>query len=252
MRVESYTEIDNYIELIIFDGINSHTHLLNKEYKNDIDVDYISIAKYSEIVENCILEAIYYRCINRISYRKRSINYIRKYLDNELPIKIYTEYIINKLKHTKYLDDSDYARAYIKDMIHLNRYGPVRIHSTLEKDNILKSIIDEEIKLYSEDLILKNIEFYISNYLKNNKDSYMMFKNKSINKLINKGYNIDDISKYFENNNIVIYEEILIKNYLYDNNVDVAKLKDRLIKRGFNSDKVVKVIEENKEKKTFL
>ncbi len=252
MQVTSYIELNNCIELEISDGINKHIHLLNKDYKVNIDIDNINIVNYGKIVENCILEGLYYKCINRISFRKRSVNYIKKYLSNELPDMKYVMYIINRLEATKYLDDRDYTKSYIKDMMYINKYGPARILNNLLKDEIEESIINDELRIYTYDLISKNIDFYISKYLKNNRDSYLMFKDKSINKLINKGYNIDDILNYFTNNDIVIYEEILIMNYLNSNKVDLVNLKERLIKRGFNSDKVAKVIEENKTKKTLL
>ncbi len=252
MQVTCCKEFNDYIEIEIFDGINRHIHLLNSEYKAYAEIKNISLLEYEKLVENCVLENLYYKSIRKILCKKRSIAYIKEYLNKKLPDTRYIETIILRLKKAKYLDDIVYTKAYINDMIYIYKYGPIKIQYNLEKNNIEKSVINDEIKVYTYELVIKNIEFYVQKFLKTNKDSYMMFKDKCINKLISKGYNIDDILKYFENNDIIIYEDVLIKNYLSNSKVDLLKLKDRLVKRGFNPDKVVEIIEKNKEKKTLL
>ncbi len=252
MKIVGLINYENYIEIEITNGMNRYIHLLNMEYKDSIDILDITFTKYKKIVENCILEGLYHKCVKKILHRKKSINYIEEYLNKQLPNDRYCRYIVNRLIEVKYLDDNVYAKSYIKDMIHLSRYGPNRIVNNLKKEKISLDIIEKEIIVYSKKQMNENICYYINRYLKNNKDSYLMFKDKSINKLINKGYNIDDVLDYFRCNDIVIYEELLIKNYVSNSNVDLIKLKERLIKRGFNVDKVVSIIEENEKKKTLL
>ncbi len=252
MKIISIHELDNHIELNVSDGINNYMHLVNIENKQLISKKQITIIEYNKIVKNCIIEAMYNKVLNKLSYRKRSKNYVCELLDKILPAYKYVEYIIDRLVENMYIDDLDYAKSYVKDMIYISKYGPSKIEYNLKKECISEEVINSEIKVYSSELIYSNIDFYITKYLKNNKDSYLMFKNKSINRLITKGYNIDDIVSYFNSNNIVIYEEILIKNYIENNKIDIEKLKGRLITRGFDIDKVVELIEENKKKKTLL
>ncbi len=252
MVITKRIEVENYIEITINDGINDYMHLVNYENKELISSDNVNITMYAEIVKNCVLEMYYYKCVNMISYRKRSINYITKYLNIALKDIRYTSHIVERLKNIKYLDDRNYAKSYISDMIFLNRFGPNKIVAVLTKDNIDEDIIGEEILIYNNDLLQNNIDYFVSKYLKSNKDSFLMFKDKTINKLLIKGYNLEHIEEYFKYNNIIIDETALVLEKMNKYCGEKRKLIDKLIKKGFNSDIVISTIMENYDKKNLI
>jgi regulatory protein len=61
------------------------------------------------------------------------------------------EGVIEKLVEEKFLDDSRYARFYVKDKFKLNRWGKIKITAMLRQKGISEELIREELDQINEE-----------------------------------------------------------------------------------------------------
>ena len=193
-------------EIILYeDIIIKYSILLKKEItKEELDL-YISENKYYEL---------YYSALKYINIKIRSKKELSKYLLKFSDDLSLINGVISKIKDEGYLDDRIYARSYIHDVITLKNYGPLKIIKELIDLGIDKSIIDDELVRFDNDLIYNKIKKYVDKNLKINKDkSLFVFKEKMLNSLVNNGYSREDILFYL---NEVSFDDEDIKNKEYD------------------------------------
>lgn len=193
-------------EIILYeDIIIKYSILLKKEItKEELDL-YISENKYYEL---------YYSALKYINIKIRSKKELSKYLLKFSDDLSLINGVISKIKDEGYLDDRIYARSYIHDVITLKNYGPLKIRKELIDLGIDKSIIDDELVRFDNDLIYNKIKKYVDKNLKINKDkSLFVFKEKMLNSLVNNGYSREDILFYL---NEVSFDDEDIKNKEYD------------------------------------
>ena len=153
MEIVKYIKKGNGNYQIIFDNekkINIQEDVIIKNnllYKKEIDNDLL----LKIIVENEEYE-IYNKCVNYIGVRLRSINEIREYMARKDISLEKQEEVIERLLKNKLLDDSVFARAFIKDKMNFTTMGPYRIELELKKhkidDKIIKKYIDFSTVLY--------------------------------------------------------------------------------------------------------
>ena len=97
----------------------------------------ITQEKYDEILENVIYEKAKNTAVKFLGYRARS----KKELRDKL-IKDYDENITNKvismLEKYGYVNDEEYAKAYVRDCLNLKGWGQKRISLELTKRGIDK------------------------------------------------------------------------------------------------------------------
>lgn len=87
--------------------------------------------------------------VKLLSYRQRSEKEIRdkliekEYMDHQI------EYAINYCKDRNYINDYEFASAFTRDKINLNKYGPIKIkYDLLNKgvsEEIVNSVLDENL-----------------------------------------------------------------------------------------------------------
>ena len=150
----------------------------------------ISQEKYDEILDNVIYEKAKNTAVKFLGYRARS----KKELRDKL-IKDYDEDITNKvismLEKYGYVNDEEYARAYIRDCLNLKGWGQKRIALELTKRGIDKSIIEN-----TEQLDL--IEKLLTKRLKGNTNIEVKEKKKHFDYLARRGFLPSDILEVFD------------------------------------------------------
>ena len=143
----------------------------------------------------------------------------------------------------KYLNNRIYIETYIHDHLCLKIEGVNKIH----KDLINLGFNDLEIlpvlSNIDKEIFKDKISKYIDKKLKTNKKSINEFKRKTLNELINKGFEKDDINNYLNNLNIEENEKELEKLILklynkyikkYDLYTTKLKMKNYLFQKGYN------------------
>ena len=188
---------------------------------------------------------------NKIDGYYKMINYIKKKLRTEKEIKDklknlnYSleeiDFIINKLKLQKYIDDAFYVDAYINNQINLTLNGPNKIIYDLSKlginegklyvDNINDEIWQEKVKKVADKYVKVN-----HNYSKN------MLIIKLKNYLVNLGYDVNKYNDIIQEIKVLNENEVMKKEYdkikkryekKYNGKELELKIKDYLYKKGF-------------------
>ncbi len=188
---------------------------------------------------------------NKIDGYYKMINYIKKKLRTEKEIKDklknlnYSleeiDFIINKLKLQKYIDDVFYVDAYINNQINLTLNGPNKIIYDLSKlginegklyvDNINDEIWQEKVKKVADKYVKVN-----HNYSKN------MLIIKLKNYLVNLGYDVNKYNDIIQEIKVLNENEVMKKEYdkikkryekKYNGKELELKIKDYLYKKGF-------------------
>lgn len=200
MEIVKYIKKGNGNYQIIFDNekkINIQEDVIIKNnllYKKEIDNDLL----LKIIVENEEYE-IYNKCVNYIGVRLRSINEIREYMDRKDISLEKQEEVIERLLKNKLLDDSVFARAFIKDKMNFTTMGPYRIELELKKHKIDDKIIKKYINEIDRDMIYDKIDRQINKLIKSNKNKSNL-RNKIYNNLLGLGYSsemvVSMINKY--------------------------------------------------------
>lgn len=200
MEIVKYIKKGNGNYQIIFDNgkkINIQEDVIIKNnllYKKEIDNDLL----LKIIVENEEYE-IYNKCVNYIGVRLRSINEIREYMTRKDISLAKQEEVIERLLKNKLLDDSVFARAFIKDKMNFTTMGPYRIELELKKHKIDDKIIKKYINEIDRDMIYDKIDRQINKLIKSNKNKSNL-RNKIYNNLLGLGYSsemvVSMINKY--------------------------------------------------------
>lgn len=130
----------------------------------------------------------------------KSVKYLNSALKTEKQIKEYLrkkgynlstiEYVVDKLKEYKYLDDENYARSFV--LTYSNKYGKLKLISALRSKGVSDRIIDN---IFSEDLgIESNIRSIAEKYLKNKEKNPQTYLKLS-RFLYSRGYEFDEINR---------------------------------------------------------
>ena len=94
--------------------------------------------------------------------------YSRKKLCQKLREKGFSWEVVqetaNKMEKLGYINDADYARAYVHDCIFLNKYGPRKIKQSLFGRGISGNITDEALAEYDEEVHIENIKALLSRF----------------------------------------------------------------------------------------
>jgi len=244
MKIKKIKKIGSRYKIYLDDDtiINTFDEVIIKHnllFKKELDINLIS---------KIHLETSYYdaynKAINLISKRYRSEEEIKKYLIKN-NIENY-EKLINDLKEKGYINDERFAKAFISDKLHLSNVGKDKIKKELLEHKIDEEIIDRELSLIKDDIMEEKIDKIISKKINNNKkDSSYILKQKTMNYLLNLGYDREMIISRmncfdFSNKNALNeFEKIHKKLSLKYIGKDLEnKLKQKLYSKGFNSEEI--------------
>lgn len=235
-------ELDNGSLVKLYDDvIVKYSLLINKKIDSKL-LD--EITKY-----NTSLDA-YYLSLKYISKKLRCEKEIEKYLTKLEFNKDVIDKTISKLNNDGYLKHDIYIKSYINDIYNFNNYGPDKIKFNLRE----LGFILNEIEPYLEDKDFKSkaIKIIDKKVKANHKLSNYMLKQNISNYLINLGYSKDIFYDYLDNIKIN-NKDILVKeasNYIkkyskkYENKELLYFVKDKLYKKGYNSDEIDEVLNE--------
>ena len=155
----------------------------------------ISQEKYDEILENVIYEKAKNTAVKFLGYRARSKKELRDKLIKDYDENI-TDKVISMLEKYGYVNDEEYAKAYVRDCLNLKGWGQKRISLELTKRGIDKSIIENSLpKENTEQLEL--IEKLLTKRLKGNINIDFKEKKKHFDYLARRGFLPSDILEVF-------------------------------------------------------
>ena len=159
-----------------------------------------SLKKGQEVDEAFLQELIFEddkgkalsKAVKYMGANLKSCQQIREYLKKKEYSKEIIDYVIDKMREYKYLDDDAYARAYIAT--YSSKYGRLKLIQALKGKGITEATIDN---VFAEDELKMqdSIDKVAQKYLKNkelNQDTYIKLNRF----LYSRGYDFEQINSY--------------------------------------------------------
>ena len=157
--------------------------------------DEITEERCQYILENVIFTKARDRALKYLGFKARTEREVLKKLQEyEYPEEIILR-VVELVKRYNYVNDENFATAYVKDRVKLKGYGKQKIKYELRERGVSESIIEsclEEIPLNE----LENAVKYISKKTKNPNDPKE--RNRIYNALVRRGFSYEIIQTAFE------------------------------------------------------
>lgn len=146
-----------------------------------------------EFLSNLIFEdervKAFDKAINYISSALKTTKQIKDYLKKKEYNPITIEYVVDKMKEYKYLDDEHYARVFVST--YSSKYGKNKLRLALKSKGVSDKIIDEVLDAGEE--IKDSIKVVAEKYLKNKDRTPQVFFKLS-RFLFSRGYEYEQIN----------------------------------------------------------
>ncbi|GGB10283.1 recombination regulator RecX [Macrococcus hajekii] len=188
-------------------GIDSATYVKFNLKKGDVisEEQLVAIKEYDDY-RRAINSAVVY-----LSYKKRTEKEIREYLKKNETAEEIVDAVIKYCYDNRYIDHDDYARSLMNTMINTTDKGPDVFRQKLFEKGIERPIIDSYYDIYTEEITAERMEKLIDKQLKKHqgKASSYMAVQKTIQTLIQKGYNLDNIMPYLDHKDVTDHEALL-------------------------------------------
>lgn len=215
----------------------------------EIDKNTLEVIKKDNLKLDLYYKALKY--LKSIKCTKDVKDYLKDY-DYSL-----SNYVIERLKKERYLDDNNYIKAYVNTKVLLSNDGYYKIYNYLKNKELDVYTIKEELDLIDDDTWLEKIKKLVNTKLKSNsKYSKNMLMTKLKNYLKNLGYPDYLITKSLANITVdtKVEESNLKKDYAklynkYKNKYDSRKLNyvlvGKLYQKGYDLEKVKALVDAN-------
>ena len=188
VQVKDKSRANLYLDDEFFAGISIEL-VVKHQLKKDMEVDekFLADIIFEDDKGKALSKAIKYMGSNI-----KSCSQIREYLRKKEYAPEIIDYVIDKMKEYKYLDDEAYAKAYISAYSY--KYGKIKLIQALKSKGISDKTIDSVFA--EEDLKMQDsIDKVASKYLKNKEiTSETIIKLNRF--LYSRGYEFDQINSY--------------------------------------------------------
>ena len=172
-----------YLDEKFFSGIS--LELVVKEHlKVGMEIDE---NKLSELILEDEKGKALAKAVKYIGSNLKTEKQLRDYLKKKEYNSVTIDYVMDKLKEYDYLNDENFAKAYI--LTYSKKYGKLKLKSQLK----IKGIKDSVIENLLEDVQSDSIDLVAKKYMKNKELNYENLQ-KLMRFLYSRGYEFDDIN----------------------------------------------------------
>lgn len=205
----------------------------------------------SNIASDNYRALVYHQALQYIERRRRSKAEINEYLLKKEFDEVLIDETINRLEKEGYINDKEFAKAYINDKLHLSNDGINKIRRNLANYKVSESIVEQALHdIDMHDLNDKLDKLIIRQIRLNTKYTGNMLKNKILNYLINLGYDSDIIleklgTHQFKNNSNIQREYQKLYNKYSKKYVGYKldmTIKQHLFQKGYDAQEIESVI----------
>ena len=226
--------------------------LIRFELRKGKELDEQQLAEifYNEEIQKAYIQAVHY-----LSFRMRSIKEVKDHLQKKDYEENVIQEVIRRILEQKYLDDREFALAFVKTQMTTSDKGPNLIKEDLRKRGIHPSIIDESLVLFTdEDKLEKAVKLCEKQILKNKAVSTKQLYSHLHIFLVRKGFEqetiqkavsiaLENISDQRDEEAIIIQGEKALKRYrLEPPEKRIMKVKQFLYRKGFPLSEIEKFI----------
>ncbi|WP_203363852.1 recombination regulator RecX [Bacillus sp. REN10] len=217
----------------------------------DISKEDIEVITRQDGVQKGLNIAIHF-----LSIRMRSEKEVRDYLQKKEIEPEAIEEIIRSLHRLNYLDDAQFAKAYMNTQINTTDKGPIVIQRELKEKGIQEKWIEEVLLSFDFSSQLEKATALANKYRKKyKKESFIVQKQKIEQALMRKGYGWDVIqeavvaeqaSEDEEQQEALMYqaEKAHRKYSKYTGGEYRQKMKQSLYRKGFSISEIEKAMEQ--------
>lgn len=231
--------------------------LISFQLKKGMELDDLDI---SEIQFEDEVKKAFNLALNFLSYRMRSTKEVKDYLKKKEVDDPIIPDVIHKLAGYKYINDEEFAKAYVQTQINTTLKGPEIIKQELIEKGIEQDILLKSLELFTMDeQIEKCMKLITKTIPKNNKVSERQTKQKLEQTLQRKGFTWDVIQiameeatiekkpseewKALEHHGMKAHRKYhTLEGWEYE-----QKMKQTLFRKGFELDLIEKFINQIKE-----
>ncbi len=254
MKIEKFKKISKGKYMVFFDRDDEYVLYEDVILKHNLLLQTnITLKELDEILKDNEYAKAYNLALSLISFKLRTEEEVKKYLEKKEIDENVIEEIIKRLKKEKYLNEEVYIHAFVTDKVNLSNHGPIKIKNELIKKGLDENNVNKEIEKIEEDIWKEKIEKIIFRKVKNNKKlSTEALKQKIKTDLITLGYPYNMIEE------LLIIEqpddiEIAKKEYqkLYNkyskkysgHNLN-SRIRNEMYKKGFYNINYAELIDE--------
>lgn len=218
--------------------------LIKYQLKKGLELDEFTHMEvlYQDTIRKALSTAIQY-----LASRMRSEKEVRDYLKQKEVESPVIQEVIHRLYSLKYLNDEEFALAYVRTQMNTTDKGPNVVKVELKEKGIIPSILDNALQVYPYDLQLsKAIQLCHKAQKKKRNDSQFVFEQKLKQALSRKGYSFSIIDEAMsEMKKSVQDEEGELEAIKKQGEKakkkfgeDVQKIKQFLYRKGFSIDEI--------------
>lgn len=238
IEFENGEHLSTYDDVILKNQLLFHKEVDSKEMKTLMkDTDYFNV---------------YNKMLKKISVKLRSEAEIKKELGKEHISEQEATSILKKLKENGFINDLNFAKAYVNDKVYLSNEGPYKIRKGLEENSIKEEWIEEAMSLIDSKQIEEKLQKIIMKKIKlNHKHSNYMLKQKLLMELSMNGFSKEMISEIFDacaSENNVLEKEVTRVYYKLSKKYQGLelnkKLKEKLYQKGFSITEIDTILKE--------
>lgn len=231
--------------------------LIKFQLKKGMELDELTRSEihYSDDIRKSYNSAIGFLA-HRIRSEKEIVDYLLK---KEVEEPVINE-VLHKLKTQDYVNDQEFATAYVRTQINTTDKGPDVIRRELREKGITQELIQHCLLEFSFDLQVEKAGVLAGKFAKkNSKESTRVLKQKVDQFLVRKGYSFEVIGLAFEekDNAVAAEDELEAIRYQgekaqrkfakYSGYEYKQKVKQTLYRKGFKMDLIEKFLEEQEE-----
>ncbi|MEH7126406.1 recombination regulator RecX [Bacillus sp. JJ1503] len=231
--------------------------IIKHSLKKGMELDEFSI---SEIAYQDDIRKAYNRAIQYLSKRMRSEKEIRQYLAEKDVDEMIIREVIHKLYEYQFLDDKEYAIAFVRTSMNTTDKGSRIIRGELREKGITEDLIDLAMKEYSYEKEFEAAKKLCEKFVqKNSRDSSRVMRQKLEQMLYRKGYSMEMIQAAITETDMDKGEDLemaalrshaekahrkfsALSDFEYE-----QKMKQTLYRKGFSIELIEQMIEELKE-----
>lgn len=202
----------------------------------------------------------YQLALNYLSYQLRTVKEVQTYLrDHEITVDVMTP-IITRLTEQKYLDDAEYAKAYVRTNMILHEKGRVVIERELKQKGVRPDLIEDALTLYDTETVVENGTKLAKKLWKRHARLAQRIRQQKVRQgLQQKGFTGDEITLIFEQLDFSVdpedehdilndtAEKVVRRYRPLTDAKQRQKFKQAMVRKGFNFDDINRWLEDHPE-----
>ena len=161
--------------------------LVRMQLSKGMEIDELSIM---EIQYRDHIQKAFQSAVSFLSYRIRSEQEVIVYLKEKEWEQAVIDEALHKLRDYKYVNDEEYAKAYVRTQMNVSKKGPEVIRAELINKGISEMNQETALRQYTEDLQRENAEEWAHKTLKKSKGSIKEAKQKAVQFIVRKGFSM--------------------------------------------------------------